>query len=58
MDAGLPGRNSMADSRTNNVKVIRERISGSGYEVNTTAVATAILERLLAGKLVPNELTR
>jgi hypothetical protein len=58
MDAALPGRNSMADSRTNNVKVIRERISGSGYEVNTTAVATAILERLLAGKLVPNELTR
>jgi hypothetical protein len=58
MDAALPGRNSMADSRTNNVKVIRERISDSGYEVNTTAVATAILERLLAGKLVPNELTR
>jgi hypothetical protein len=49
----------MADSRMNNVNVIRDRVSsGSGYEVNAAAVAAAILERLLAGQLIPNELNR
>jgi anti-sigma28 factor (negative regulator of flagellin synthesis) len=48
----------MTDSRTNNVNTISERISKSHYEVNSSAVAAAILERLLAGNLIPNELTR
>ncbi len=48
----------MTDSRTNTVKTISDRISKSHYEVNSTAVAAAILERLLAGKLIPNELKR
>jgi hypothetical protein len=39
----------------NNVNLIRERISQSEYEVKPDAVAAAILERLLAGKLLPNE---
>ena len=48
----------MADSRMNNVTVIRDRVSGPGYEVNAPAVAAAIIERLLSGKLVPNEFRR
>lgn len=40
------------------MKTISDRISQSHYEVNASAVAAAILERLLAGKLVPNELKR
>jgi hypothetical protein len=48
----------MTDSRMNNVKVISDRISKSHYEVNTSAVAAAIVERLLAGNLIPNELNR
>lgn len=40
------------------MKTISDRISKSHYEVNSTAVAAAILERLLAGKLIPNELKR
>ena len=48
----------MSDSRMNNVTVIRDRVSGPGYEVNVSAVAAAIVERLLSGKLVPNEFTR
>ena len=46
------------DSRMNTVKSISDRISKSHYEVNSSAVAAAILERLLAGRLVPNELDR
>ena len=52
--AGTP----MTDSRMNNVKTISDRITESHYEVNSSAVAAAILERLLAGKLIPNELKR
>ena len=48
----------MTDSRTNTVHIISERISKSHYEVNSSAVAAAILERLLAGNLIPNELNR
>lgn len=48
----------MTESRMNNVKLISDRISSSHYEVNSTAVAAAILERLLSGNLVPNELRR
>ena len=48
----------MTDSRMNNVKTISDRISKSHYEVDSSAVAAAILERLLAGKLIPNELNR
>ena len=48
----------MSDSRMSNVNVIRERISQEHYEVNPNAVANAILERLLAGTLVPNEFKR
>ena len=48
----------MTDSRTNNVKLISDRISKSHYEVNPRAVAAAIVERLLQGKLIPNELKR
>jgi anti-sigma28 factor (negative regulator of flagellin synthesis) len=48
----------MSDSRMNNVNVIRDRISQAHYEVNPNAVASAILERLLSGNLVPNELKR
>ena len=48
----------MTDSRTNNVKLISDRISSSHYEVNSKAVASAILDRLLSGKLIPNELNR
>ena len=48
----------MTDSRTNTVKTISDRISQSHYEVDSSAVAAAILERLLAGKLIPNELRR
>ncbi len=40
------------------MKTISDRISKSHYEVNSSAVAAAILERLLSGKLVPNELKR
>jgi anti-sigma28 factor (negative regulator of flagellin synthesis) len=49
------GRDTMAQSRMKNVNVIRESISQSEYEVNAAAVAAAIVERLLAGKLLPNE---
>ncbi len=38
--------------------LISERISKSHYEVNSSAVAAAIVERLLAGKIIPNELRR
>ena len=48
----------MTDSRTNNVKTISDRISKSHYEVNSSAVAAAIVERLLSGRLIPNELKR
>ncbi len=48
----------MTESRTNNVTIISERISKSHYEVNSSAVAAAIVERLLAGKIIPNELRR
>jgi hypothetical protein len=52
------GGNQMTDSRMNHVKLISERISKSHYEVNSKAVAAAIVERLLANNLVPNELRR
>ena len=48
----------MTDSRMNNVKTISDRITKSHYEVNSSAVAAAIVERLLAGNLLPNELQR
>ena len=48
----------MSDSRMSNVNTIRERISQEHYEVKPDAVANAILERLLAGTLVPNEFKR
>ena len=48
----------MTDSRMNDVKLISERISKESYEVNSGAVAAAIVERLLAGNLIPNELNR
>ena len=48
----------MAESRTNNVNTIRERISETLYEVDAPAVAAAILERLLAGDLLTNEAKR
>ncbi len=48
----------MTDSRTNDVKLISDRIHQAHYEVNSKAVAQAILDRLLAGNLVPNELRR
>ncbi len=48
----------MTESRTNNVNIISDRISKSHYEVNSSAVAAAIVERLLAGKIIPNELRR
>ena len=40
------------------MKQISDRISKAHYEVNAKAVAQAILDRLLAGNLVPNELLR
>ena len=48
----------MTDSRMNNVKTISDRITKSHYEVDTSAVAAAIVERLLAGNLLPNEFKR
>jgi hypothetical protein len=42
----------------NTVNVMRERISQAHYEVKPDVVASAILERLLAGSLVPNEFKR
>ncbi len=48
----------MTDSRTNDVKPISDRISQAHYEVNSSAVAQAILDRLLSGNLLPNELRR
>ncbi len=48
----------MSDSRTNDVKLISDRISKSHYEVDSQAVAAAIVERLLRGRLIPNELQR
>ena len=32
---------------------MRQRLKKSGYQVDSTAVASAILERLLAGGLTP-----
>ena len=40
-------------SRTTEVELMRERLKKSGYKVDATAVAGAILERLLAGGLTP-----
>jgi len=40
-------------SRTTEVELMRERLKKSGYQVDATAVAGAILERLLAGGLTP-----
>lgn len=48
----------MTEPRTNNVKIISERISSAHYHVDSSAVAAAIVERLLAGNLIPNELRR
>ena len=48
----------MAESRTNNVNTIRDRIVQSHYEVNAAAVAAAIIERLLAGNLLTNDAER
>ena len=43
----------MAPIRTTEVDLMRERLKKSGYQVDSTAVASAILERLLAGGLTP-----
>lgn len=48
----------MTEPRTDDVKLISDRISQAHYEVNSRAVAAAIVERLLAGNLTPNELNR
>jgi anti-sigma28 factor (negative regulator of flagellin synthesis) len=53
-----PAGTPMTDSRTNTVNTISDRISKSHYEVDSSAVAAAILERLLAGNIIPNELNR
>ena len=58
MDVTAVAGEPMTDSRMNNVKLISDRISKSHYEVNSSAVAAAILDRLLANNLVPNELNR
>ena len=38
--------------------MIRARVEQAGYQVNTAAVAAAIVERLLAGPLTANEVQR
>ncbi len=40
-------------SRKAEVEKMRQRMKKSGYQVDTAAVATAILERLAAGGLTP-----
>lgn len=41
----------LTPSRTTEVERMRERLKKSGYQIDNTAVATAILERLAAGGL-------
>ena len=48
----------MVNSRMSNVEKIRARVDRAHYEVNTAAVAAAIVDRLLAGRLLANEVNR
>lgn len=43
----------MAESRTTEMNQIRERLEREQYQVDTRAVAGALLERLLAGSVLP-----
>ena len=38
--------------------LIRARVEQAGYQVNAAAVAAAIIERLLAGSLLADEVQR
>lgn len=43
---------SMVESRTTKMNEISERLERKQYEVDTQAVATALIERLLAGRVL------
>jgi len=46
----------MAKSRTTEMNEIRERVEREQYEVDSDAVASALLERLVAGRTMPPSL--
>lgn len=45
----------MAQARTTEVEMMRERLKKSGYDVDPRLVAAAILERLAAGGVSPTD---
>ncbi len=52
----VPADTTMAESRMTNMHEIRERVEREQYQVDTHAVARALIERLLAGRAVPPSL--
>jgi len=48
----------MAQSRTTEVEMMRERLKKSGYDVDPRLVAAAILDRLAAGGVAPSDRRR